>query len=97
LLEFQCRHALEQPGAGADRERHTVQPQLVDQAGGEVLVDGGRAAGDRDGASNIQACSLLPVPSSPNGRSSVWLSPAAYPSAEKKMSQIARPIRVVMW
>jgi hypothetical protein len=25
-----------------------VQPQLVDRAGGEVLVDGGRAALDRD-------------------------------------------------
>jgi hypothetical protein len=32
-----------------------------------------------------QACSLSPQPSppsSPNGRSSVWLSPAEYPSAE---------------
>ena len=48
LLEFQRRDALEQPRAGAERERHNVQPQLVDQAGGEILIDGGRAALDRD-------------------------------------------------
>jgi hypothetical protein len=48
LLEFQRRDALEQPRAGAERERHDVQPQFVDQVGGEVLVDGGRAAVDRD-------------------------------------------------
>src|SRR4029453_11332939 len=39
---------LEQPRAGAEREWHNGQLQLVDQAGGEVLVDGGRAALDRD-------------------------------------------------
>jgi hypothetical protein len=51
------------------------------------------------GVSNIQACSLPPEPSppsSPNGRSSVWLSPAEYPSAEIVMSQITLPIRSVM-
>ena len=51
------------------------------------------------GVSNIQACSVPPVPSppsSPNGRSSVWLSPAEYPSAEIVMSQITLPIRSVM-
>ena len=46
LLEFQRRDTLEQPRAGAEGEGHDVQPQLVDQAGGEVLVDGGRAAVD---------------------------------------------------
>jgi hypothetical protein len=45
---FQRRGVLEQPSAGAERERHNVEPQLADQAGGEVLVDGGRAAVDRD-------------------------------------------------
>jgi hypothetical protein len=48
LLKFQRRDALEQPRAGAERERHNVQPQLVDQAGGEGLVDGGRVALDGD-------------------------------------------------
>jgi len=48
MLEFHRRDALEQPCADAERQRHDVQPQLVDQAGGEVLVDGGRAALDRD-------------------------------------------------
>jgi hypothetical protein len=50
------------------------------------------------GVSNIQACSLSPEPSppsSPNGRSSVWLSPAEYPSAEIVMSQITLPIRAL--
>jgi hypothetical protein len=51
------------------------------------------------GDSNIQACSLLPEPSppsSPNGRSSVWLSPAEYPSVEIVMSQITLPPRSVI-
>jgi len=46
-----------------------------------------------------QACSLSPQPSppsSPNGRSSVWLSPAEYPSAETVMSQITLPICLVI-
>ena len=51
------------------------------------------------GVSNLQACSLSPQPpppSSPNGRSSVWLSPAEYPSAEIESSQITLPIRLVI-
>lgn len=35
-------------GCRPKRERHGVQPQLVDQARGEILVDGARAAMDRD-------------------------------------------------
>jgi hypothetical protein len=31
--------SVEQPRASAEGERHDVQPQLVDQAGGEVLDD----------------------------------------------------------
>ena len=62
LLEFQRRDALEQPRASAERERHNVQPQLVDQAGGEVLVDGGRAALDRDIAVAAAARAPVPVP-----------------------------------
>src|SRR5438477_6737157 len=66
LLELQRRDALEQPRAGAERERHDVQPQLVDQAGGEVLVDGGRAALDADVAvpgrfARVSADSIPPV------------------------------------
>jgi hypothetical protein len=38
LLEPQRRYALEQPRAGAERERHDVQPQLVDQAGGRYWL-----------------------------------------------------------
>jgi hypothetical protein len=41
-----------------------------------------------------EACSA--PPSSPNGRSSVWLSPAEYPSAEIVMSQITLPIRLAL-
>src|SRR5690606_5837315 len=48
------------------------------------------------GVSNIQACSRAPVPSapsSPNGRSSVWWRPAAYPSTETVRLQITLPVR----
>jgi hypothetical protein len=51
------------------------------------------------GVSANQACSLLPQPSppsSPNGRSSVWLSPAEYPSAEIVIPQITRPLPSVI-
>jgi hypothetical protein len=51
------------------------------------------------GVSASQACSLSPQPSppsSPNGRSSLWLSPAEYPSADMVMSQITLPIRLVI-
>jgi hypothetical protein len=51
------------------------------------------------GVSANQACSLSPQPSppsSPNGRSSVWLSPAEYPSAEIVMLQITLPVCVVI-
>jgi hypothetical protein len=95
LLESQRRGALEQPRAGAERERHNVEPHIVDQAGGEVLVEG-RAALDRDIA---VASSLSPQPSppsSPNGRSSLWLRPAEYPSADIVMSQITLPIGLVI-
>jgi hypothetical protein len=47
-LEIHVGHALEQPLARAEHQRSDVQPQLVDQPGGQVLVDRGRAAGDRD-------------------------------------------------
>jgi hypothetical protein len=47
-FKFYRRDALEQPRAGAKCERHNVQPHSVDQARGGVLVDGGRAALDRD-------------------------------------------------
>ena len=40
--------AVEQPLARAEHDRDDVQVQLVEQAGGEVLVDRARAAGDRD-------------------------------------------------
>jgi hypothetical protein len=48
------------------------------------------------GDSAYQAWSLSPQPSppsSPNGRSSVWLSPAEYPSAEIVRLQITLPVR----
>jgi hypothetical protein len=48
LFEIQCRNTVEQPRSGAKCERHDVQPQLVEQARGEILVDGGRAALDRN-------------------------------------------------
>jgi hypothetical protein len=37
-----------------------------------------------------------PAPSSPNGRCSVWFSPAEYPSAEIVMSQVTMPIRALL-
>ena len=43
----------------------------------------------------VQLAAEPSLPSSPNGRSSVWLSPAEYPSAEIVMSQITLPIRLV--
>src|SRR5438309_7043891 len=43
------------------------------------------------------ACRPQPLPpSSPNGRSSVWLSPAEYPSAEIVSSQVTMPMRLVI-
>lgn len=38
MIEFQWRDAVEQPCAGAERERRDVWPQLVDHAGGEALI-----------------------------------------------------------
>ena len=40
---------VEEPLAGSQRDRGDVQPQLIDQAGDQVLVDGGGSAGDGDG------------------------------------------------
>src|SRR5262245_12417721 len=57
------------------------------------------SAGCSSAPSPYQACSLSPQPSppsSPNGRSSVWLSPAANPSTEIVRSQVTLPVRVVM-
>jgi hypothetical protein len=48
------------------------------------------------GVSNIQACSLSPDPSPPNGRCSAWLSPAEYPSTVIVMPQTTLPIRAVI-
>lgn len=41
-------YAVEEVGAGGEGERDDVQAEFVDQAGREVLVDGGRAAEDGD-------------------------------------------------
>src|SRR5258708_20950443 len=46
LLESEGRNTFEQARAAAERKGHDVQPQLVDQSGGQILVDGGRAAVD---------------------------------------------------
>src|SRR5262245_31801943 len=57
------------------------------------------SAGCSSAPSPYQACSLSPQPSppsSPNGRCSVWLSPAAYPSTEIVRSQVTLPLGVVM-
>ncbi|BCB78342.1 hypothetical protein Pflav_047520 [Phytohabitans flavus] len=48
LFEFQWRDAVEDPRGGAECEWRDVQAQLVDEASGKVLVDGGRAAHDCD-------------------------------------------------
>ena len=48
LLQPQRRDAVEDPCAGAERERRDVQAELVEQSGGEVLVDRRGAAGDSD-------------------------------------------------
>jgi hypothetical protein len=47
-LALDLAHAFEEPLAPAENDRRDVQPHLVDQAGGQVLVDRRRAAGDRD-------------------------------------------------
>ncbi len=65
---------------------------MVMAAGGN-LVDLGRFS---SGVSANQACSLSPQPSPPSlPNSSVWLSPAEYPSAEIESSQITLPIPLV--
>jgi hypothetical protein len=38
-LEPDLAHSFEEPLAPAEHDRRDVQPQLVDQAGGQVLVD----------------------------------------------------------
>jgi hypothetical protein len=47
-FELSVRRALQQPLAGAEQDGDDVQAQLVDQAGGKVLVDGRGAASDCD-------------------------------------------------
>jgi hypothetical protein len=47
-FELNVGRAFQQPLAGAEQDGDDVQPQLVDQAGGKVLVDGRGAAGDCD-------------------------------------------------
>src|SRR4051794_14369564 len=48
LLERQRRNTLEEARPGSEGEGNDVQPQLVDETGSEVLVDGLGAAQDRD-------------------------------------------------
>jgi len=45
-FELSVGRAFQQPLAGAEQKGDEVQPQLVDQAGGKVLVHGRGAAGD---------------------------------------------------
>jgi hypothetical protein len=47
-IRLSVGRALQQPLAGADQDGDDVQPQLVDLAGGKVLVYGRGAAGDGD-------------------------------------------------
>ena len=47
-LQLEVADIGEDPLAAAGDERGDVEPQLVDEAGGEVLVEGAGAAGDRD-------------------------------------------------
>jgi hypothetical protein len=47
-LQLAGRHPVEQPLAAAEQDRRDVGAQLVDEAGPQVLVDRGRAAGDGD-------------------------------------------------
>jgi hypothetical protein len=47
-LQLQRRHPVEEAFAHPQDDRGDVGAELVDEAGGEVLVDRGRAAGDGD-------------------------------------------------
>ena len=46
--EVPWRYAVEEAFARADGDRHDVGADLVDEAGGEILVDRGGSAGDGD-------------------------------------------------
>src|SRR5215475_14689283 len=46
--EVQWRYAVEEAFARADGDRHDVGADLVDEVGGEILVDCGGSAGDGD-------------------------------------------------
>ena len=45
-FEVEAGSVVEQAPPAADRHRHDMKPQLIDQARGKVLIDDVRAAGD---------------------------------------------------
>ena len=47
-FQIEWRNAVEQPLARAQRDRRDMQPQLIEQSRGKVLIDGRRTSGDRD-------------------------------------------------
>jgi hypothetical protein len=94
-------HAGEQPLTSADCNRSNVQPQLIDMARPQVLIDRGRTTGDRHITIPSSRLGLLQRAldaAGDEGRqfldrpiaerlSSDWLGPATYPSTETVMSQ----------
>ena len=48
LLEVGGDVSIEEPNAGAEEDRHEIEPDLVDEARGESLAGDGRPAGDSD-------------------------------------------------